>query len=225
MLATLDALVARARRSRAATLAIINLRILIGFAFVPAGLKKLLAEPFTDPGNAGRFHDFLHAFHGTGGFYRFVGIMQLAVAVLLSTQRFATAGAALALPIVTAICVFCWSTAVYPTAVVVTLMLGAVALLLLWDLGRWRGLFLPDGAAATVTVAPTAPVDRRLWALCGLAVIGLYLLVCALHGGVYRPRGARPDQLAFYVMPAIALMPIVTLLIDRARYRRRAVTA
>src|SRR5688500_3998399 len=115
---SLERLHRRARAARWSNLAVVNLRFLIGFAFVPAGLKKVLGQPFTDPHNTGAFHDFLHAFHATGFFYRFVGALQLTVALLLFTQRFARWGAYLALPIITAIMVFCWSTRVYPTATV-----------------------------------------------------------------------------------------------------------
>ena len=73
-------------------LAVANLRILLGFAFVPAGLKKVLYQPFTDPQNTGAFHDFLYAFYATGAFYTFVGGIQLIIAVLLMTQTFATLG-------------------------------------------------------------------------------------------------------------------------------------
>lgn len=61
MLLRLETLLRRAHAHRWLHLAVVNLRYLIGFAFVPAGLKKVLDQPFTDPANHGRFHDFLHA--------------------------------------------------------------------------------------------------------------------------------------------------------------------
>lgn len=197
--------------------AVANLRILIGFAFLPAGLKKLLGQPFTDPHNTGPFHDFLHAFHATGWFYQFVGATQLAVAVLLMTQRFALAGAALALPVTTAITAFCWSTAVYPTASVATLLLAGTLALVLWDLPRWRGLFV----ATPAPPAGTPRLDARLWQRCGLAILGVYLVACAAYGGVYRPKGVRPNEPGFYVFPAILVLPLATLALDQARWRRR----
>ena len=60
----------------------------------------------------GAFHEFLHAFYATGTFYQFVGTLQLVAAFLLLSQRFATAGAILLTPIVTAVLVLCWSTKV-----------------------------------------------------------------------------------------------------------------
>ena len=63
---------------------------------------------------------------------------------LLFTQRFATLGAVLALPILTAITVFCWSTHVYPTATIATLMWLGTLGLVMWDFHKWRGVFARD---------------------------------------------------------------------------------
>jgi hypothetical protein len=201
-------LVQAAHRQPALRGAVILLRYLIGFAFLPAGLKKVLGQPFTDPGNSGRFHDFLHAFHATGGFYRFVGAMQLLIAALLLTQRFALAGALLALPVLTAITVFCWSTAVYPTATVATLMMLGTVALVMWDLERWRG-----------AIAPAEPVGP--WVIAGVAILATYLTATALNGAIYRPRGVELDNPAFYLLIAVPLSPVVTLIPVRRRARRR----
>lgn len=214
-------MIARLRAKRWATLCVVNLRILIGFAFLPAGLKKLLDQPFTDPANTGAFHDFLDAFHATGWFYQFVGAMQLVTAVLLITQRFATIGALLAVPITATITAFCWSTHVYPTAAVITLMfLGSLGLAL-WDLPRWQLVFARDERVRELldTPAPAAPVDMRLWQRCGVAIVTLYLGTCAALGGVYRPKGMALDEPAFYVMPAILLLPVIALAIELSTRR------
>jgi uncharacterized membrane protein YphA (DoxX/SURF4 family) len=223
MLAWFERLLSRLRRARWANVSVANLRILIGFALVPSGLKKVIGEPFTDPANTGPFHEFLHAFYATGFFYPFVGSMQLLTAALLMTQRFATIGAMLLAPILTAIVVFCWSTKVYPTAVVATLMLAGTIGLLLWDLDKWRGVAAADHREARVHIAPLPPViDLRLWRLCGLAILVFYLAVCAVSGEIYRPKGVEIDEPAFYVLPAIMLMPLVTFAVDQARHRRAA---
>jgi len=216
-----ESLLARARRTRWVHVAVVNLRFLIGFAFVPAALKKLLDQPFTDPHNHGPFHDFLHAFHATGWFYQFVGILQLAAAVLLFTQRFATLGALLALPVLTAIMAFCWSTHVTPTAIVATLMWLGTLGLVLWDFDKWRGVFASDRHVHDVRITPaTAVIDLRLWAQCGLAILVLYLGTALLRGGVYRPKAIDLGEPAFYVLPAVMLLPILTFIIDQRRARR-----
>jgi hypothetical protein len=206
-------LVARARANRGLAVSIAILRILIGFAFVPAGLKKVLGQPFTDPRLTGPFHDFLHAFLATGWFYNAVGLVQLVAATLLMTQRFAFAGALLVLPVITAITAFCWSTHVVPTATVATLMLLGTLGLVAWDAHRW-----PLFGRRAAHVEP--PIDPRLWGWCGVAVLALYLGACLAMGEVYRPRGAKPDEPGFYLFPALVLLPIVTFAIEQRRRRR-----
>jgi uncharacterized membrane protein YphA (DoxX/SURF4 family) len=204
------------RRRRWLHLAVANTRILIAFAFLPAGLKKVTGQPFTDAGNSGAFHDFLHAFHATGLFYGLVGAVQLTAAALLVSQYFALLGAVIALPVLAAILAFCWSTGVVPTAIVVTLMTLATLALIAWDGHRLRGLVV-DGAAPP---APwTAPIATGLWAACGIAVCLLYLAACAITGEVYRPRGSEPHELGFWVLAVMPALPLVTLALDIRRHR------
>lgn len=211
--------VQRARKVRALHLVVVNLRFLLGLAFLPASLKKLLGEPFTDASNHGPFHDFLHAFHRTGWFYPLVGGLQLAAALLLFTQRFALAGALLALAILTVITTFCWSTAVVPTAIVTTLMWLGTLGLIGWDFARWRAIFTEG--AEHIDAEP-APIDRALWARCGGAMVTLYLASVLAHGGVYRPRGLELGEPSFYVLPAMLLLPVVTFVVERRRARAHA---
>jgi uncharacterized membrane protein YphA (DoxX/SURF4 family) len=214
-------LIHRARQKRWATLCIVNLRILLGYAFLPAGLKKVLGQPFTDPDNVGPFHDFLHAFHATGFFYHFVGSVQLTCALLLMTQTLPTLGALLALPVFTAIAAFCWSTATVFTSVMVTLMLCGTALLLVWDYERWRGLVVrADAEPGPVQRDDEAAlVDMTLWRGCGAAILILYVGITAYSGGIYRPKGVELDNPAFYVFPVIATFPIITLVVEQLRRR------
>ena len=220
MFAIFERLLHQAREKRWANLLVVTLRIGLAFAFVPAGLKKVIDQPFTDPQNTGLFHDFLHAFYATGAFYSFVGVMQLLAAVLLLSQRFALVGALILLPIVSTILVFCWSTEVYPTATVVTFMFAGTAGLVLWDLQKWRTVFFQDQRGGEIRMEPSsASVDLNLWTGCGVLVTSLYLLVCALTGGVYRPMGAEFDRPAFYVFPLMLLIVAATFIIDQIRWK------
>ncbi len=207
----LEERIARAHECRGIYISTIVLRMMIGFAFIPAGLKKLLGQPFTDPANTGVFHEFLHAFHATGGFYQFVGVLQLTAAVLLITQRHATLGAALAAPILVAIFVFCWSTGVVPTAIVVTLMSLGLLALILWDIQRWKAL-LGTTAPAPPTAHPV--VNMRLWSRCGWLILLLYFGNTAITGQVYRPMGVEWSNPSFIVLLIIAVLPVVTFVLD-----------
>lgn len=199
-----------------------NLRILLGFAFLPAGLKKVLYQPFTDPQNTGAFHEFLHAFYDTGVFYQFVGGVQILIATLLMTQTFATLGALMALPVITCITVFCWSTGVIPTAIVTTLMLAGTLALVLWDLDRWLPILGPGYCAPTSDTAAMSLIDRSLWRACGASILTFYGVACIAYGGVYRPKGMDLGNPAFYVLVLIALCPLVTLLVEQRRRSRSA---
>lgn len=212
----------RLRARRWSHLAVANLRILLGFAFVPAGLKKVLDQPFTDPGNTGSFHEFLHAFYATGAFYQFIGGVQLLIAVLLMTQTFATLGALMALPVITCITVFCWSTGVVPTAVVATLMLGGTLVLVAWDADRWLAVLDPDFRPAPPITQTAPPIDLSFWRACGFGILAVYGLACLTYGGVYRPRGVDLGHPAFYALLLIALLPVVTVIVEqRGRSRRQ----
>jgi uncharacterized membrane protein YphA (DoxX/SURF4 family) len=207
------------RRRAGAQRFVALLRIFLGFALLPSGLKKVLGTPFTDPENHGPFHDFLHAFYATGFFYTFVGLCQLLTALLLMTQRWASLGAVLMAPIITVILVFCWSTHVVPTATVVSAMFLGTVFLLLWDRAKWLALLYPEPSSRAWPVRAAAPelAGTRRWGVCGLAVYVCYLLSCAAQGGVYRPRGLAWHEPAFYVLPALLLLPAVTYFVDRRR--------
>ncbi len=219
---SLAAVIAAARRRRWAHLLVVNLRILLGFAFLPAGTKKVLGQPFTDADKQGPFHDFLDAFFATGIFYRLVGVLQLVAAVLLLTQLRATLGAWLALPVITAIVALCWSTGVIPTAVVATLMWCGALALVLWDVRAWRAVV----GACDVPLPSPDPwlVDERLWAACGAAIVVVYAALTGLAGEVYRPRRIELDRPAFYVLAALPLLPIATWVAERRRRRAAART-
>jgi uncharacterized membrane protein YphA (DoxX/SURF4 family) len=201
-------------RRRWANLAVINLRLMLAFAFLPAGIKKLLHQPFTDSSNHSRFHDFLHAFEATGVFYQFVGGLQLLVVALLLSQSFTLSGAALALPVITVITAFTWSTGVVVTASVATLMLLGVIGLVVWELPRWRPII--DGEAA-LRVDHAPPVQLAYWRGCGLLIALTYLGVCIYSGGVYRPKPGATHDLAFWCVTALPALPIATWLIERKR--------
>ena len=196
----LEERIARAHECRGIYISTIVLRMMIGFAFIPAGLKKLLGQPFTDPANTGVFR-----------FYQFVGVLQLTAAVLLITQRHATLGAALAAPILVAILVFCWSTGVVPTAIVVTLMSLGLLALILWDIQRWKAL-LGTTAPAPPTAHPV--VNMRLWSRCGWLILLLYFGNTAITGQVYRPMGVEWSNPSFIVLLIIAVLPVVTFVLD-----------
>ncbi|SOC80700.1 hypothetical protein SAMN06296241_2256 [Salinimicrobium sediminis] len=127
-------------------LLLVNLRYMIGLGFLPSGMIKVLDKPFTRVENVGVFYDFLDALYTTGIYYNMIGLMQVIAAILLITQRFATLGSFLFLPIIFNITVLTISTIGSLTPLIALLMLLGIIFLLLWDYQKWFNIFNPDNA-------------------------------------------------------------------------------
>jgi uncharacterized membrane protein YphA (DoxX/SURF4 family) len=217
---------ASAHLSRAWWHVVLVLRIVLGFAFVPSGLKKIMGEPFTAPGNTGIFHEFLHAFHGTGLFYHFVGITQLLAAFLLMTQFFGALGAMIFLPICAGILVLCWGGGAIPTAIVVTAMVLGVFFLLFWDFPLWAGVVrlesgkrqgAGDSDLVRLCREPPRGIELWIWSICGGAIFALYVASCWWAGEIYRPRGVDLQAPGFYILPFLVSLMGIAYLVERRR--------
>lgn len=89
----LSALYDRLRRNPFLHIFIILTRFLIGFAFIPSGLKKVLGLRFSNISTDNPIGFFFEAMYQTGFYWNFLGWAQVIAALLLMTQRFATLGA------------------------------------------------------------------------------------------------------------------------------------
>ena len=150
---------------------VINLRYLIGLGFIPSGLVKVMNQPFTNPENTGVFAEFLHALHATGFYYNTVGLSQMLAAVLLMTQRFATLGALLFLPIIFNIMVLTLSTIGSLTPIIASLMFLGTLFLLLWDLPKWINVFRKDQESFSTNWASDFPTFNEIDLFTGLALL------------------------------------------------------
>jgi len=110
----------------------------------------------------------------------------------------------------------------FPTATVTTLMLAGVLALIAWDLDRWLPILDPRAAAPPPEPTTPPPIDPALWRACGAGILVFYGLTCLAYGGVYRPKGLDLAEPAFYVLPLIALFPVVTWVVERRRRARSA---
>lgn len=143
--------------------AIVYIRYLLGGAFVFASIVKIKGLRFTHlSGEADAIHSPMHFFetlYQSGLYWQFIGVAQCVVGLLLLTQRYATLGAVLFLPIITNIFVITISYGFVGTPVVTGLMLLANLLLLAWDWPTLRVLVhLPAQASPMPPRAAT-----RLW--------------------------------------------------------------
>src|SRR5690242_1161708 len=81
-------------------LAVIYSRYLIGFAFVFASLIKIRGERFTRIPPTEPIGYFFEAMYQTGYYWNFLGWAQFIAGTLMMTQRFATVGTMMFLPII-----------------------------------------------------------------------------------------------------------------------------
>src|SRR5919112_431934 len=92
-LSALDRLHARVRRSRLLRAFTVFTRVVLALAFVPSGLTKVLGNRFTRLGVDDPVGFFFEALYRTGFYWNFLGLCQLAAALLLLVPRTATLGA------------------------------------------------------------------------------------------------------------------------------------
>jgi uncharacterized membrane protein YphA (DoxX/SURF4 family) len=147
LLARLDDLSHEARRNRWLRYFTVFCRFALALGFIPSGIVKIIGERFTAlPSNHPLGHYF-DALHGTGFYYRFIGVSQLTAALLLLIPRTALLGAILYLPIILNICVLTYATRFEGTRIA-TLMLLANLYLLWWDSERLKYLLPLESSSA-----------------------------------------------------------------------------
>ena len=130
---SLDQLHARVKKNRLLKIFTVFTRILLALAFLPSGLTKVLGNRFTVLGIDDPVGFFFEALYRTGFYWRFLGICQLTVALLLVIPRTATLGALAYFPLILNIFVITVSMGFTGTPLITGLMLLASIYLLCWD--------------------------------------------------------------------------------------------
>ena len=114
-------------------------RVALALGFIPSGFVKVMGERFTGlPSNHPLGHYF-DALYLTGDYYTFLGVVQLAIALLLLIPRTALLGALLYFPVIVNICVLAYAVRFEGTRIT-TMMLLANLYLLCWDYERLKSL-------------------------------------------------------------------------------------
>lgn len=113
-------------------------RILLAMGFIPSGLVKALALPFTSLSPETSVGYLFDAIYKAGFLYNFIGICQLLAAILLVIPYFATVGALVYLPIISGIYVLTISLDMRGTVWIAGLMLLGNIYLLCWDYGKLK---------------------------------------------------------------------------------------
>jgi len=135
-------------------------RVALALGFIPSGIVKVLGERFTAlPANHPLGHYFDALFH-TGYYYTFIGVAQLAIALLLLIPRTALLGAICYFPLILNICILAYATRFEGTRIT-TLMLLANAYLLCWDYDRLKYILPFKRSEADIYKAKTRPLNNK----------------------------------------------------------------
>lgn len=187
MEAFLDQLHARVRSYSALHRLAVVSRILLAVGFIPPALVKIQGHRFTtavdltDPISA-----FFEAMYQTGGYWRFIGWVQLLAGACLLVPRLTTLGAVLFFPILVNIFVITIALRFTGTPLLVGLMLLANAYLLLWDFDRLKAVVWPPARSARTERMPAgvpahwSHLERTGYALGTTAALGAFLLARGL---------------------------------------------
>jgi uncharacterized membrane protein YphA (DoxX/SURF4 family) len=180
----LDRLHARARAIPAfQRLAVIS-RILLGLAFIPTGLVKLLGERFTILGLDSPVGLFFEAMYRSGGYWNFIGTAQVLAGVLLLIPATTTLGAVLFFPIILNIFVITVSLHFQGTPFITGPMLLASVFLLCWDYDRLKFVLFPSTTRSGGRIR-LGRLESSGYALGTAAGLGVFLWTRGFVGPVF----------------------------------------
>ena len=152
---TLDRLHSRARQNSWLWLFSIFCRLALAAGFFPSGMVKILGERFASGLSANHpMGHYLEALHYTGFYYTFIGVVQIAAAIMLLIPRTVTLGAFLYFPIILNICVLTYAVRFDGSLFTAPLMVLANLFLLGWNYEKWKYI-LPFNRPANDGVVTT----------------------------------------------------------------------
>lgn len=168
-----DRLHARARAIPALyRLALIS-RISLAFAFLPTGLVKLMGERFTAMPVEHPIGFFFEALYRAGPYWRFIGLSQVLVAVLVLIPRTATMGAVIAFPLILNIFIITVSLHFTGTPAITGGLLLASLFLLCWDYHRIKPILFARAGELKRESAPFGTLERVGFGVGTVAGLGL----------------------------------------------------
>lgn len=158
-------------------------RIALAAGFIPSGIVKITGERFTAlPSNHPLGHYF-DALFQTGYYYTFIGVAQLAIALLLLIPRTALLGAIFYFPTILNIVILAYATRFEGTRIT-TFMLLANLYLLWWDQDRLKYILPFKRSNAQISATKAKPLSNKfpfaffagvLMAIAAVVVINIYI--------------------------------------------------
>ena len=149
---TLDRFHAQAKSNGWLWLFSIFCRLSLAAGFIPAGIVKVMDERFASGLSVKHpMGSYLEALHHTGYYYTFIGIAQIAAAVMLLIPRTVTLGAFLYFPIILNIWILTYAVRFDGSFFTSPLMTMANLFLLGWNYEKWKYILpfnrLPNDSA------------------------------------------------------------------------------
>jgi len=165
----------------------------LAFAFIAAGMVKILGERFAS--GLSSLHPmgaYLEALHQTGYYYTFIGLAQVLAALLLIIPRTVFIGALLYLPIIVNIWILSFALRFEGSFVTSPLMVLANLYILIWHYDRLKLLFSkksPQSSRQPSKMERTFPIG---FSLLVLAVVVFFAFMASIAYEVM-PRNSLSD--------------------------------
>lgn len=167
----------RLRRNKLNNWIIIHSRYLVGLAFFPSGMTKLIGHRFTNISTESPIGYFFEALYQSGFYWNFLGLAQITAGVLLLTQRFALLGTLLFAAILTNVWLITLSLSFKGTWIITSLMMIAVIFLLIWDHQK----LLPIVSRKKNITIESFPEPDKIWVTAGIIYSVLFLILSVLN--------------------------------------------
>jgi len=188
---------------------IIHLRYLLGLAFIPSGLIKLVGERFTLIPVENPIGFFFEGLFQSGFYYNFIGLIQVIAGFLLMSQRLATLGALIYSCLIVNIWMITVSLSFKGTWVITSLMLLATAILLIWDIQKFKFLFSYNSKLDYKVFPDPTPYWQILGVIYFTLLTSLWLL-------------ARNGTLAVIISVIIILLFICSNIYAYIKYKKKS---
>lgn len=171
-------------------------RISLAYAFIVAGMVKILGERFAS--GLSILHPmgaYLEALHHTGYYYTFIGIAQVTAGILLLIPQTVTLGALIYFPIILNIWILSYAVRFEGSDVTSPLMTLAVLYLLAWNYDKLKYIIPSNKEAQQVTIRRPKKYETKFpflfFGLVSMTVVVVVLF--ALFGYEVRPRNSISD--------------------------------
>ena len=175
----------------------------MAYAFIVAGAVKIAGERFASGLSVKHpMGAYLEALHHTGYYYTFIGIAQIAAAILLLIPRTVALGAMLYFPIIVNIWVLSFAVRFEGSFVTSPLMVLANLFLLVWNYDRLRYL-LPFKQFTSYAILYKKPgkLDNKFPFLFFAGVVAAFALIVSISisGYMVMPRNSLRDCNAQFI--------------------------